>query len=341
MKNIPRKSKIIYSLLSLVFIELTGTLGFMLIEGMRLLDALYMTVITIATVGFNEIHPLSDGGKIFTIFLIISSMGVFVYAISLITTSIIDGEFREYFKDYRVNSEIRKMENHVIVCGYGRNGKQAVQELIAHKQQYVVIEEKRDVINDAASSGNKYFIEGDATQDEVLLRSGIKSAKALICTFPFDADNLYVVLSARSLNPNLKIISRATNDSSEGKLLIAGANSVVMPDKVGGSHMATLVLKPDVVEFLKHISVYETINANLEEITCEHIHSSLSNKPIKDINIHNLSGANIIGYKSTNGEFFVNPSPDVVLSKGSKFFVLGTAEQIQQMKNIFKNGINN
>lgn len=311
----------------------------MVIENMRFLDSLYMTVITIATVGFNEIHPLSDIGKLFTIFLIITSMGVFVYAISIITTSIVDGEFKEYFKDYRVNSEIRKMENHVIVCGYGRNGKQAVQELIAHKKQYVVIEEKHDVIADAASTGNKYFIEGDATHDEVLLKAGIKNAKALICTFPFDADNLYVVLSARALNPKLSIISRATNDSSEAKLLIAGANSVVMPDKVGGSHMATLVLKPDVVEFLQNISVYETANANLEEITCEHIHESLSNKPIKELNIRGLSGANIIGYKNTDGNFFVNPSPDTIVTKGSKLFVLGTPDQIQQMKELFRKGV--
>lgn len=338
MKKVLKKSKVIYAVLLLILIELIGTLGYMFIEQMSFLDSLYMTVITIATVGFNEIHPLSASGKIFTILLIITSMGIFLYAVSIITTSIVDGEFREYFKDYRANSEIKKMENHVIVCGYGRNGKQAVQELIAHHQQYVIIEEKHDVIAEASESGNKYFIEGDATHDEVLLKAGIANAKAMICTLPIDADNLYVVLSARALNPKLKIISRATNDSSEAKLIIAGANSIVMPDKVGGSHMATLVIKPDVVEFLQHISVYETANANLEEITCEDIHPDLSEKSINDLNIRSLSGANIVGFKSIEGEYVVNPPPETIVSKGSKLFVLGTPGQITKMKDIFKKG---
>lgn len=338
LKKISKRSKFIYAILLLVFIELAGTLGYMMIEGMRFLDALYMTVITIATVGFNEVHPLSDSGKLFTILLIITSMGVFVYAVSLITTLIVEGEFRNYFKDFRANSEIKKMKNHVIVCGYGRNGKQAVHELVAHKQQYVIIEEKHDVIAEASNSGNKYFIEGDATQDEVLLKAGIKNAKALICTLPIDADNLYVVLSARALNSELNIISRATYDSSEAKLLIAGANNIVMPDKVGGSHMATMVIKPDVVAFMQHISVSETTNANLEEIICDSIHPGLSEKSINDLNIRSLSGANIIGFKSVTGEFVVNPSPDTLVSRGSKLFVLGTFEQISKMKDLFIKG---
>ncbi len=322
----------------LAIVGITGTVGYMLIEDMSVLNSLYMTVITIATVGFKEIHPLSDAGKIFTIFLILTSMGTFLYAVSVITTSIVEGEFRNYFMDFRANSEIKKMKNHVIVCGYGRNGKQAAQDLHAHKHPYVVIEQKREIIAEASAEGNKYFIEGDATLDEVLVRAGIHEAKALICTLPIDADNLYIVLSAKALNQNLNIITRAASDSSEPKLRIAGANNIVMPDKVGGSHMASLVINPDVIEFMEHISIYETANANLEEIICNSIHPDLVEKSINELNIRGFSGANIIGFKSPSGEYIVNPSPDTVVSKGSKLFVLGTPEQIFKMKEIFKKG---
>jgi voltage-gated potassium channel len=328
--------KIKYAVILLLLIIIIGTGGFIIIENYSFLDSLYMTVITVATVGFREIHPLSDIGKIFTIFLIITSMGIFVYSISLITTTIIDGEFKSYFKDYKTNVEIKKMKNHIIVCGFGRNGKQAVEELVIHRQPFVIIEQTREIIKEFETNSGMHFIEGDATIDETLIKAGIKSAKAVITALPIDADNLFVVLSARSLNPNLVIISRGTNDSSEKKLKIAGANNVVLPEKVGGAHMATLVVKPDVVEFLRNISVYESSSVNLEEVFCKDMPEIFHNKTLAELDIRNKTGANIIGFKTINGEYIINPLSETRMLADAKLFVLGTPEQIIKMKALLK-----
>lgn len=336
MTRFSRLGKVRYAFLLLLLIEVIGISGYMFFEDYSFLDSLYMTVITVATVGFKEIQPLSDSGKIFTMFLILTSMGTFLYAISVITTSIVDGEFRSYFKDFRTNSEIRKMENHVIVCGYGRNGKIAANELFAHNQSHVVIEQNHNIIAECGENSKTYFIEGDSTNDEVLIRAGIKNAKAVITTLPLDADNLFVVLSAKALNPKLTIISRATSASSERKLKIAGADKVVLPEHVGGAHMAALVLKPDVVELLRHISVYETSTVNLEEIICSEMAEIYKNKTLSELDIRSRTGANIIGFKTNKGEFIVNPLPDTKMIPDSKLFVLGTPDQIRKMKELIR-----
>ena len=202
--------------------------GYMLIEGDDFLNALYMTIITISTVGFGEIHRLSVPGKIFTMFLILSSFGTYAYAISIITTHFVEGQLADFIVGgSRRNSKVKKMNNHIIICGYGRNGQQAAQELIAYKQTFVVIESDHDVIMKNVSDDTN-FVEGDATDDDILEKANISMAKALITTLPNDADNLFVALTARSLNNNLKIISRATNERSEKKLKVAGVNSVIM-----------------------------------------------------------------------------------------------------------------
>ena len=178
--------------------------------------------------------------------------------------------------------------------------------------------------------------EGDATEDEVLEKAGITRAKALITTLPMDADNLYVVLTARALSPGLRIISRAKHDSSEKKLKTASADNVIMPDKVGGSHMATLIAKPDVLEFLSHLSVQGEEGVNLIEIICSELPGEMQQKTIHDLSIRRLSGANIIGYRTADGNFIINPGPQTRLSKDSKLIVLGTPEQIEKMKGIIK-----
>ncbi len=334
--SFPKIGKLRYALLLIVLVIMIGTVGYMIIEGYSFIDSLYMTVITITTVGFQEIHPLSDSGKIFTMFLIISSMGAFFYSVSIITTTIVDGEFKSYFKDFRTNAEIKKMENHVIVCGYGRNGRQAVSELSIHHHPFVVIEQNKEIIKEFGGITGLYFIEGDATTDEILLKAGIKSAKAVITSMPLDADNLFVVLSARSMNPGLTIISRASSDSAEKKLKMAGADNIVLPEKVGGARMATLVLKPDMVEFLRYISVYETSSVNLEEIFCKEMPVCYKNMTLSELDIRNKTGANIIGFKTSDGEYIINPLPDTRMLADAKIFVLGTPEQIKKMKELFR-----
>jgi voltage-gated potassium channel len=177
-------------------------------------------------------------------------------------------------------------------------------------------------------------VEGDATQDEVLQKAGIERARALITTLPEDADNLFIVLSARSLNAKLFIISRASDDNSDKKLKTAGANNVIMPDRVGGAHMASLVLKPDVMEFLDFITGQGTDNIKLEEITFDNLREEFRNKSMRELEIRNKSGANIIGFKTANGEYIVNPSPDTKMIHDAKLFVLGTTEQIHKLKEL-------
>ena len=294
-----------------------------------------MTIITVATVGFQEVHPLDNAGKIFTAFLIITSFGTFAYAVTSISKYVIDGEFNHYFKKHKLTAAIEKLEDHVIICGFGRNGKQAAQTLKKHNKRFVVIEQKKDIIAAMNYEFSDLVLEGDATLDEILLKSGVLKAKALITTLPFDADNLFIVLSARSLNPKLTIISRASEDTSDKKLKTAGANNVIMPDKLGGAHMAELVMKPDVMEFIDYITGQGSDSIRLEEITFATLKEEYQNKTIRDLEVRNKSGANIIGFKTAQGEYIINPSADTKIIPDAKLFVLGTTEQIVKLKELF------
>ncbi|MEA3478668.1 MAG: NAD-binding protein [Bacteroidota bacterium] len=320
----------------LLIIIVAGITGYMLIEGDGFLNALYMTIITISTVGFGEIHELSIAGKTFTIILILSSFGTYAYAISIITTYFVESKLSLWIiKGSKGKSTIKKMEKHVIICGFGRNGQQAAEELKIFNKSAVIIENDHDLIIQNLDRQFR-FIEGNATDDEVLVKANVKSANALITTLPNDADNLFVVLSARSMNPDLKIISRASNESSEKKLRFAGANNVILPEKVGGNHMAILVAKPDIVEFLEHMSLRGSSPTNLEEIVCADLQDDIGCKSIHEIGIRQKTGANIIGFKTPEGEFILNPSPETNVIPGSKLFVLGNKEQIETMKKILK-----
>lgn len=328
-------TKLYVALLLILAMISIGILGYILIEKYTFLEAFYMTIITIATVGFQEVHPLSDVGKIFTAFLIITSFGTFAYAISAITKYVVEGEFNYYYKFYKVNNTISKLNNHVVICGYGRNGKQAATALHMNKQNFVIIE-KSEVLAEQIKEQGFLCIQGDCTQDDILNKSGIANAHALITTLPIDADNLFVVLTARSINSKLTIISRASDDNSDKKLKIAGANNVIMPDKIGGAHMASLVIKPDVIEFIDHITGQGGPNINLEEIVFSELPEQLRNHTIKDLEIRNKSGANIIGYKTADGEYVINPSADTKIIPGAKLFVLGTPDQVAKLRELLK-----
>ncbi len=334
MERFTSNSKILIGLGMLVGIIVIGVTGYMIIEGDNFLDALYMTVITISTVGFGEVHRLSAGGKIFTMILIITSFTTYAYALTTISTHIFEGQLKFFLGGNRTKS-FNKMQNHVIICGYGRNGQQVANELKAHDHQYIVIDQNHDVIVKNLEKGGR-FIEGDSTKDEVLIKANIKAAKALITTLPVDPDNLYVVLTARALNPDLEIISRASDESSETKLRMAGVDNVVMPERVGGAHMANLVTSPDVIEFMDHVSVHGDDPTFLEEFQCSDASADGHVKTIGEYAIRRLTGANIIGFKASDGSYILNPKPDTKVTPGSKLFVLGTPEQIQAMKNILK-----
>ena len=335
MYNVIKSYYRFYSpLLILLSLWVIGTIGYVFIEDYNWFDAFYMTIITVATVGYQEVHPLSVEGKVFTAFLIVTSFGTFAYAVSSITKFVIDGEFNEFFKNRKLNATIDKLSDHVIICGYGRNGRQAAQVLKKHHKRFVVIENNATLTATLNHKFSELVITGDSTQDEVLIKAGILRAKAIITTLPVDADNLFIVLTARNLNKNITIISRASEDNSDTKLKIAGANNVIMPDRVGGAHMASLVMKPDVMEFIDHITAEGGDNISLEEISFERIPDELKNKTLKDLEIRNRSGANIIGYKTAMGDYIVNPSAETRIIPASKLFVLGTPEQIITLKKI-------
>ena len=305
----------------------------MFLEGFDVWEALYMTVITISTVGFNEVQKLSFEGRLFTILLIMSSFGTFAYTITEVTKYVIDGEFRRLLLHYRVDRNINKLKNHTIICGYGRNGKQAYQTLKEHGEICVVVEKDKSIISELMENDDVLYVEGDATHDDVLIRAGIKEARALITSLPADADNLFVVLTARVNKHGIKIISRASEDNSDTKLRHAGVDNVIMPDKVGGAHMAQLVVKPDVVEFIDMLTGQSTVDTHIEEIQCDLLPKSHIGQTIHELNVRKNWGANIVGFKTSDGEYVFNPTPNTRILAGSKLFVLGTSKQITDMKN--------
>lgn len=320
----------------IAFIIASGTSGYIIIEGWELIDALYMTIITISTVGFAEVVPLTVYGKLFTSFLIITSLGTFAYAISSITRYLIGGEYKLYMKEYRIMKELNKMNGHIIICGFGRVGVQVAADLIESGSQFVILEKDESVIEHWSLHTEYVFVKGDSTDDEVLERAGITRAKAVITCMPKDADNIYVVLAAREKNNNILIVSRASMSSSVSKLRMAGASNVIMPDSIGGSHMASLISHPDVMEFLDIIRAQGTLGANIDSVTYDQLPDDMKDKTIADLESRNVTGVKIIGFREAQGDYQINPAGDLRVTKGSKVFVLGNAEQVQAFVDYFK-----
>ncbi len=328
-------ARLYYALGLIIALVVFGSAGFMIIEDYSLREALYMTVITISTVGYKEVIPLHPEGQMFAAGLIIVSIGSFAYGISAITTYFVAGEYLTYYKSAKMLKKIEHLRDHVIVCGYGRVGNKTLADLESHDQNYVIVEKSEDRLENIMKKGETLVMRGDATTDADLVKAGVQKAKALITTLPNDADNLYVVLTARELNKDLTIISRASKPESVKKLRIAGANNVIMPDSVGGAHMASLVVNPDVMEFLDHISIQGSADINLEEVSFKDIPTDFQYKTLGELEIRNRIGINIIGFKTSDGEYIINPGPNTPLNPNSKFFVLGNKRQIKLLNRLF------
>ncbi len=318
----------------MVSIIATGTIGYMGLSNYNFVDALYMTVITVTTVGFGELRPFSPEEKIFTIFLILTSITIFGYAISAFSEYLVSGKLFEHFKLRKVKKQIGHLKGHTIVCGFGRNGKQAILKLVNYNVKFVVVEKDKEMIEVIDAEGF-LNIQGDATLDETLLNAGIIEADNLITALPSDADNLFVVLTASQLNPNCRIISRASNESSYSKLKIAGADNVIMPDKLGGNHMAALVTTPDVIEFVDRLTIEGETTANLEEIAVDGLPKKYLNKTILDLDLRRQTGCTVIGYRNPKKEYIINPEADIKLIEGSHLIVLGRPEQIIMLRELF------
>ncbi len=328
------RSKIYIAFIMLFVLICIGVLGYKQLSDLSWIDAVYMTVITITTVGFGEVQPLGIGAKIFTIFLILASVVIVGYAISIITEYILSRNNFEDIKQRKMQKKIDAMTNHIIICGFGRNGKQAAKKLESYKKPYVIIERNKEII-EKLQEDNIPYVSGNANEDETLFEAGIKNASTLICALPNDADNLFVVLSARQINANLKIISRASQETSYNKLKLAGANNVVLPDRIGGDHMASLVVVPDLVEFIDNLGIVGERNINIEEIDVTKLYDTSKKCTIKSLDLRKKTGCTVIGFKDVVGDYVVNPEADTELVKGSKIIVLGRPKQIEKLNSTY------
>ncbi len=328
------RSKMYTALLLLFSLLCLGIIGYIIIAGFSFVDAVYMTVITITTVGFGEVAPLTAEAKLFTILLILASVVIVGYALTVITETILSRNNLEELKQKKMQKQIDGFSNHIIICGYGRNGKQAANKLLAYKKPFVIIEQNKETI-DKFQSDTIRFVEGNANEDEILMQAGIDRAKTLITALPDDADNLFVVLSARQINKGLHIVSRASRETSYKKLKLAGADNVIMPDRIGGDHMASLVVVPDLIEFIDNLSIVGKSDINIEEIEVEKLYNTSEIKTIKDLDLRNKSGCTVIGFKGGDGQYIVNPEAEVKLIPNSKIIVLGRPEQIQKLNSIY------
>lgn len=330
------RSKIVWALSLMVLVLLFGVVGYRFISDYSWIEAIYMTIITVTTVGFSEVRPLDAEAKIFTVILIVTSVFIFAFAISVVTEYILGRSSLELLKKKRVKKQIERLSKHVVVCGFGRNGMQAAEKLMAYNKPFVVIERDKEVIE--RYENEILFVEGDANEDDILLRAGIEKAQYLITAVPDDAANLFIVLSARQLNKELFIISRASQVTSLKKLEFAGADKVIMPDKIGGDHMASLVVMPDLITFMDKLSLEGEHTTNLEEVEIEEFTNQMDCSSIRDLDLRRKTGCTIIGYIAPDGEYIINPEADVVLQPKSKVIVLGRPEQIRKLNQMFRIG---
>lgn len=326
------RKKVLSIFILLIVVLLYGTVGYMFIEDINFLDALYMTVITVATVGYKEVKELSEAGKIFTILLIFSGFGVFTYALTSGAKIIVEGEIREVYRKRKMKKIIEKLTGHYIICGYGRMGSIIVKELKANSLDVVVIE--KDSKN-LPQNDDLLYVEGDATKDSILKSANIETAKGLITVLPSDAENLYVVLSARELNPNLFIVARAAEKDAESKLKRAGADRVVSPYFIGGLKIAHTVLRPTVVDFLEFATRSEHLEIQIEEIEVSK-KSHLVGKTIEQSGIGRDLGAIIIGIKRADGKMKFNPTSKTIIKEGDILIVLGETAQLGKLEEVAK-----
>ena len=306
-----------------------GSGGYILIEGWPWTDSVYMTVITISTVGFGEIRPLSPIGRVFTGGLIVLGVSTTAYAISTLADVIVAGEFRSLIWRKRMQNRIDKMNGHFIVCGYGRVGEQVVHELLANRVSLVVIEILSTLGPDLENLG-VIPVEGNATDDAALLRAGIERASGICCCLPNDSDNVYVALTARALNRDLTIISRANSHESERKLLIAGVNHVINPYVTSGRRMARQLIHPNILEFMDVVMHRGEVDILIEDIGISE-RSSLRDQTIADTEVRRRLGANILAVRRPDGETFVNPGVEFALRAGDTIIALGTPDQLDRL----------
>lgn len=321
-----------YSLTTLIVLVGGGTVGYMLIEDWSTFEALYMTVITLATVGFSEVHTLSLEGRVFTILLIIFGAGTIAYTIGTLIQFMVEGQLRSVLGRKKVEKQISMIKSHYIVCGYGRIGRLICRDFQAKPVPFIIVEQDA-AICDMLDQQGLLYIQGDATRDEVLLQAGIQKAKGLITAVTSDSANVFITLTARGLNPALFILARASEESSELKLTRAGANKVISPYIIGASRMANAILRPSVVEFIDIATGGENLELQIEEIRIAP-GSDLAGKALIDSGIRKNLGIIIVGINKGDSHPVFNPAPETRIEAGDVLITLGKPPAIKDMEAI-------
>ncbi len=322
---------ICFSILSLIILICIGTIGYYLIEGWSFSDAFYMTIITLSTVGFSEVHPLSEAGRYFTIFLILGGVGVALYVFSTVTEAVVSGQLQELLGRQRLEAKIGTLKGHYIICGYGRIG-QHICRIIAKEVPFVVVESDPERAQQVEKDGYIYF-QGDATHEETLKKVGIDRAKGLVSVLGSDADNVYITLTARSLNPKLFIIARADEEHVMRKLERAGADKVISPYLIGARRMALTILRPAVTDFLELATPEANLELQLEEVRIQ-AKSELVGKKLIESEIRRFSGAIILAVRKVTGEMIFNPPPEYVLDVNDTLVALGDRKGLARLEEV-------
>lgn len=316
--------------MALSIVIAVGVVGYMAITGLGFIDALYMTVTTISTVGFREVAPLGPVGQLFTIVLIISGVGIVFYSASLVARDLIEGELRRGFGRRKVERQIARMSGHVIVCGFGRMGRSVCRELAAKPAAFVVIDRDADAVRHAEEEGY-LSLAGDASEDDILRAAGIERAQGLVAALSTDADNVYVVLTARELNPGLLIVARAEDERSERKLLHAGANRVVLPYAISGHRMAHALLRPAVLDVIDLATHYRSMELQIEEVAVAP-HMFCAGRTVQDSGLREELGLIVIAVKKPNDAMQFNPTADTLIEAGDRLVLMGPADNLREIE---------
>ncbi len=314
-------------LLATIFL---GTSGYVIYEGMPVFEAFYMTLITISTVGFSEVKPLSDAGRWLTIVIIITGISLLSYTLGQIASIVIEGELRKILGRRKLEKQIAALKDHYIVCGYGRTGTVVVSELQAAGIPLVVIEHDDSLVEELSKRGILY-IHKNATNDEALLEAGLERAAGLVTTVNSDADSVFISLSAKGIRPDIFILARASNKSNENKLIRAGASRVVCPHQLGGELMAEIIHKPTVVDFLNYALGNNDMDLQLEEAPVGE-DSPVHGKTLVESGLRKNYGVIIIAIKRQNGEMVFNPGANEVFYARDVIVVLGKSSKLKEMR---------
>lgn len=317
----------IAAVISLV-ISTIGTAGYMIIEGWSFLDSFYMVALTLSTVGYSEVHPISPGGRVFTIILIITSVSLVLYLAGIIVQFVVEGEIRSILGRRKLDKRIAKLKNHYIVCGYGRIGRILCKQL-AEQTSDIVVLEKSNELEPTLTKDNILYLQGDAADETLLLKAGIRKASHLIAALATDTDNVFLVLTARQLNPKIDIMARAEKKAAKSKLYAAGANQVESPYDIGAVSMGLRLLRPSVSNFL-HIALTRKKRAIQIEEAPIATNSNLMNVMLKDSGIRQKYNLIIIAIKKADGEMIFNPSFDTYMEEGDTVISMGRARDLKR-----------